>query len=116
MLRLFGALSGKLAGATAGGAGAGAGAGAGRRRVQVVAYAHGRDDGSEERRIVAATADAFADVSSLAPDAVAARIRADGIQVLVDYDGAHDFNNLAVLARRAAPVQATWLGFAAASG
>ena len=84
--------------------------------AHVTAYAHGPDDGSEERRVVRASADAFADVAAEPPAVVAARIARDGIQVLVDYDGAHDFNNLAVLARRPAPVQVTWLGFAATTG
>jgi predicted O-linked N-acetylglucosamine transferase (SPINDLY family) len=88
-----------------------------RRVVTVFAYATGPDDGSEERRVVARDADAFRDLSALLDPRDAARvIAADALHVLVDYDGAHDFNNLALLAQRPAPVQVTWLGFPGSSG
>jgi predicted O-linked N-acetylglucosamine transferase (SPINDLY family) len=58
-----------------------------RQRFEVFVYAHGPDDQSAERRTVAATCDSFKDVSALAPDAVAAQITKDGVDVLIDYDG-----------------------------
>ena len=30
--------------------------------------------------------------------------------MLVDYDGAHDYNNMELLALRMAPVQCSWIG------
>jgi predicted O-linked N-acetylglucosamine transferase (SPINDLY family) len=54
---------------------------------EVFAYAHGADDGSDERNTIKRTADKFADVSAMPPDEVAALIAADGVQVLIDYDG-----------------------------
>ena len=52
-------------------------------------------------------ADRWCDAGGLSADALAARIRADGVQVLVDLSSHTEGNRLAVFARRPAPVQAT---------
>jgi predicted O-linked N-acetylglucosamine transferase (SPINDLY family) len=49
-------------------------------------------------------------------DAVAARIRGDAIDVLLDLGGQTSSSLLLILARRPAPVQATWLGYAGTTG
>ena len=58
----------------------------------------------------------FEDISSLSSTQSFSSVASRSLDVLVDYDGAHDFNSLKMLALRPAKVQATWLGFAGTSG
>jgi predicted O-linked N-acetylglucosamine transferase (SPINDLY family) len=82
-----------------------------RARVESFAYALDRDDGGAMRRRLVAAFDHFADVRAL-PDAdVAARIAADGLDVLVDLKGHTHGARFGILARRPAPRQIHWLGF-----
>jgi protein O-GlcNAc transferase len=61
-------------------------------------------------------ADAWRDVWQLTDDALAEQIRADRINILVDLSGHTEFNRLPLFARRAAPVQITYLGFPNSTG
>ena len=80
-----------------------------RSRFHVTLYsAHAHDDSIAERMRHAA--DAWRDLPA-DDDAAAAAIAADDLDLLVDLAGHAPGHRLAVLARRPAPVQATWLDY-----
>ena len=74
----------------------------------------GQQDAVTER--LRSEADAWRDVWQLTDDALIEQIRADRIDILVDLSGHTEFNRLPVFARRAAPVQITYLGFPNSTG
>jgi len=86
-----------------------------REKVEVYCYSTVRsaDDVTEKIRKLSA---AWRSISGVADDRVAAKIRADGIDILVDLAGHTADNRLLVFARRPAPVQITWLGYPDTTG
>lgn len=87
-----------------------------RRRVEVYLYSFGRDDGSAMRRRLATGADHFVDLQAVGVRAMAERIRADGIDILVDLKGYTQDARPALFAHRAAPLQVAYLGFPGSTG
>jgi predicted O-linked N-acetylglucosamine transferase (SPINDLY family) len=87
-----------------------------RSRFEIHAYSYGPDDQSSYRQRIASGAEVFHDVSSLNDQGLADRIRADGIQILVDLMGYTGFSRTKSLAMRPAPIQACWLGYASTMG
>ena len=87
-----------------------------RSRYEVTLVSAGPDDGSAMRRRIVAACERFEDVRGLDHEAMARRIRALNIDILVDVKGATDGTLLPVMACRPAPVQVNWLAFPGTSG
>ncbi len=86
-----------------------------RATVEITCYADvARPDHVTAR--LRALADRWISSVGMCDAALAARIQADGIDILVDCAGHTAHNRLRVLARKPAPVQATWLGYPNTTG
>jgi predicted O-linked N-acetylglucosamine transferase (SPINDLY family) len=86
-----------------------------RTQVEVFAYAElRRQDAVTER--FRRLADRFVLTRGMSDAALAARVRADAIDVLIDCAGHSADNRLAMFALHPAPVQATWLGYPGTAG
>ncbi len=77
-------------------------------------HSHPEKDAVTER--LRGYADHWIDCEDLSDAAIAERIRADRIDILVDLAGHTGENRLGVLALKPAPVQATWLGYPNTTG
>ena len=86
-----------------------------RQAVEVFCYAEvARPDMVTAR--LQGLADHWLVTVGLSDDELAERIRADGIDILVDLAGHTAKNRLGVFARKPAPVQVTWLGYPNTTG
>lgn len=83
--------------------------------VEVFCYYNQSVQDAYTERMIAA-ADHWLACQDMSDEALAARIRADGIDVLVDLSGHTLGNRLLVYARKPAPVQVSWLGFGYTTG
>lgn len=86
-----------------------------RARIQLVAYMTARDEDATSQRLRTHAA-LWRNVGGQKDEEIAQRIRADGIDILVDLAGHTQGHKLGVLARRPAPVQVTYLGFPDTTG
>lgn len=85
------------------------------RFVDIVAYpTHPQDD--EVTQQLRSLCTAWIPAWSLGDDALAARIRADRIDILIDLSGHTAHNRLLVFARKPAPVQVSALGYPGTTG
>jgi len=83
--------------------------------VELYGYAnHPLHDAYTER--IAAHMDHWLVCNTLSDDELAERIRADGIDILVDLSGHTAHHRLMVFARKPAPVQATYIGYPDTTG
>jgi len=82
-----------------------------RNRFDVIAYSTGPNDRSAMRARLVRGFDRFVDAAGFAPDRLAATIRGDAIDILVDLKGHTEGAPPAVLALRPAPIQVHYLGY-----
>jgi predicted O-linked N-acetylglucosamine transferase (SPINDLY family) len=86
-----------------------------RAAVEIYCYS-GCADEDEQTAFFKSHASAWRSTLAMSDERLAAAIREDGIDILVDLSGHTNGNRLAVFARRPAPVQATWLGYPNTTG
>jgi predicted O-linked N-acetylglucosamine transferase (SPINDLY family) len=86
-----------------------------RARVHVTCYSDASKTDETTLRL-RALSDAWCDSSELDDAALIARVADDRIDVLVDLAVHSGYNRQRVFASRAAPLQASWLGYAATTG
>ena len=87
-----------------------------RASFEVLLFSHGPDDGSPLQQRVRAACDRFIDVGALDAAGIAARMRAEGVDIAVDLKGHTAGSRFTALAARPAPVQVAWLGFPGTCG
>jgi predicted O-linked N-acetylglucosamine transferase (SPINDLY family) len=86
-----------------------------RRDFELVAYSSGGQEDEVTQRL-RGLCDVWRDISLVQDQNAADRIRADGIDVLVDLAGHTAGGRLLLFARKPAPVQVTWLGYPNTTG
>ena len=86
-----------------------------RTEFMLTAYAEGRRQGPLAERIRSAVTSWY-DCDGMPDAEMANRIRADGIDLLIDLSGHTAYNRLAVFARKPAPVQLSWIGYPDGTG
>lgn len=86
-----------------------------RARVEVFCY-YNQPRGDEVTERIRARAEHFLPVAGVSDRQLAERIRADGIDVLVDLTGHTADNRLPLFFLKPAPVQCTWLGYLGGTG
>lgn len=82
-----------------------------RARVAVHLYSYGPDATDGGRQAALRAAEVFRDLAPLPDAAAAARIAADGIDILVDLKGYTQDARLGITALRPAPLIVSWLGY-----
>jgi predicted O-linked N-acetylglucosamine transferase (SPINDLY family) len=82
-----------------------------RTRFEVFGYCASPEDGTLLRQRVISAFDHHRIIRTLSDEQVAAVIRADEIDVLIDLNGLTEGSRLAALRWKPAPIQATYLGF-----
>jgi protein O-GlcNAc transferase len=87
-----------------------------RARFEVTLFSAGPDDGTPLRQRMRAASEHWVELHGQGTAQIAAAIRAQQIDILVDVKGATHGSVMQAMAFRPAPVQVTWLGFPGTSG
>jgi protein O-GlcNAc transferase len=85
-----------------------------KSKFEMFAYNDRKTDDLTER--IKATMDVWRDVRGIPDDELTETIRADEIDILIDLAGHTGTNRMPVFARKPAPVQIAWAGYAATTG
>ena len=84
-------------------------------RIDSIAYAtHTRSDALTER--IKGCCHGWHAVAGVPDESLAARLRADSIDILIDLSGHTAYNRLSLFAWKPAPIQLAWLGYFATTG
>jgi len=86
-----------------------------KSQVEIFGYSNNIEHDRYTERIASHT-DHWLVCRGMSDDQLAQRIRADGIDILVDLAGHTALNRLLVFARKPAPVQVTWIGYQGSTG
>ena len=87
-----------------------------RARFEVIAISFGPDDGSEMRVRLETAFDQFHDLRTLSDAAIADRMAELGVDIAVDLMGYTTHSRPGIFARRPAPVQVSYMGYAGTLG
>ena len=87
-----------------------------RSRFETTAISFGRSDDSDLRKRLEASFERFIDVETQSDDQIAGLIRDLETDILVDLTGLTKYGRTGILARRPAPVQVNYLGYAGTMG
>ncbi|WP_040476847.1 O-linked N-acetylglucosamine transferase, SPINDLY family protein [Paramagnetospirillum caucaseum] len=82
-----------------------------RSRFEIFAYSYGPEAEGPVRARLKGACDHWVELGRLSDADAAGRIRADGIDILVDLKGHTGMARTGILAARPAPLQVAWLGF-----
>jgi len=87
-----------------------------RSSFHVSAYSYGHDDASQARKRLEQAFDRFVDIRAMTTAEAAHRMRADGIDILVDLTGFTQGSRSSIAALRPAALNVSWLGFPGTMG
>src|SRR4029453_5000878 len=82
-----------------------------RTRFEITAFSYGPDADDPWRRRIGKAVDRFVDVRADTDAAIAAQARALELDIAVDLKGHTQHARMGIFAARAAPLQASWLGY-----
>lgn len=87
------------------------------KRTDVSLYAYSNSSIEDDvTRVVQPLFHHWRQCATMDDDTLEAQIRHDGIDVLIDLSGHTKANRMAVMARKPAPIQASWIGYAGTTG
>ncbi|BAE52596.1 glycosyl transferase [Paramagnetospirillum magneticum] len=87
-----------------------------RSRFEVFAYSCSRRTGDRIQTQVMKDVDHWVDILEMSDEDVAKRIAADGIDILIDFNGYTGEARPAIMAMRPAPIAVNWLGYPGSMG